>query len=155
MIAENASEINASSNPSGVGWRVVPYSHYSPLEEEFLKAGDTIRLFHQEIEAYLLNDSEERQLFEKNARLTSSAKRETDEESDQSSDDNSDGDSSQGSLSRSGSSFDLSSSAKSLRTDTSSSLIRNDSVFNLDRFFDSNAQSFEKGKSFSLILVCY
>lgn len=116
------------------------------LEEDFLKAGDTIRLFHQEVEAYLLNDSEERQLFEKNARLTSSARGVTEEESDQSSDDGSDSGSSQGSLSRSGSSFDLSSSAKSMRTDTSSSLIRNDSVFNLDRFFDSTAQSFEKGR---------
>ncbi len=146
-LADNENEINASSNVSGIGWRVVPYSHYSASEETFLKAGDTIRLFHQEIEAYLLNDNEERQLFERNARLTSSEKRET-HESDQSSSDESDSDSSQGSLTRSGSSFDLSSSAKSFRSETSSSIGKNDSVINLERFFDSSAQSFEKSTSF-------
>jgi len=140
---ENEYEINASSNVSGIGWRVVPYSHYSSLEDSFLKAGDTIRLFHQEMEAYLLNDSEERQLFEKNARLKSSTKREMEDEADQSPSDESDGDS----LTRSGSSFDLTSSAKSLRSDTNSAYSRNDSAVNFEKIFESSNQSCEKSTS--------
>jgi hypothetical protein len=47
-------EVNASSETSG--WRVIPYCAYVLNDHLYLKAGDAVRLFHEEAEGYITHE---------------------------------------------------------------------------------------------------
>jgi cytochrome b561 len=46
-------EVNVSTHIDKISWKVIPFAQFIPHEERYLKAGDIVRLFHQEVEGYL------------------------------------------------------------------------------------------------------
>lgn len=48
------SEINVS--PKKCSWRVIPYASYNP-NDQILKLGDVVRIYHKEVEGYMTNET--------------------------------------------------------------------------------------------------
>ncbi|KAL6077190.1 Inositol 1,4,5-trisphosphate receptor type 1, variant 2 [Balamuthia mandrillaris] len=54
-------EVNAATEKDS--WRVIPFAPYEPDSEQFLKAGDIVRLFHKEADSYVTNEPSDVQHF--------------------------------------------------------------------------------------------